>query len=99
VPAVPRGGLLTRGCDDVEGSLCLQQTTVGMEAKDADEGDAELECPLVTDAERVFPDTLVSADRNALHPLPVSLKEKERILACVLLASFNFPHFFPFLFL
>jgi hypothetical protein len=63
------------------------------------EGDAELTCLHVTDAERMLRDTLALAGRNILHPLWVSLKERKRKLACASLAPFEFPHFFPSLIL
>jgi hypothetical protein len=40
------------------------------------EGDPELACPGVVNAERPPPGTLASADQNILHPFQVSLKGK-----------------------
>jgi hypothetical protein len=63
-------------------------------------GDPELMCPRVIDAERLPPGTSASADRNILHPFQVSLKiKRKRKLGCVSLSPFEFPHFFPSLFL
>jgi hypothetical protein len=64
------------------------------------EGDPELACSWVIDEERPPPSTTASADQNILHPFLVRLKVKrKRMLAIVSLASFEFPHFFPSLFL
>jgi hypothetical protein len=63
------------------------------------EGDAELACPPAADAGRPLPNTLALAYRNILHPIQVSLKRTKRKLAYAPLAPFEFPHFFPFLFL
>jgi hypothetical protein len=63
------------------------------------EGDAELACPPAFDVGRSLPDTLALANWNTLHPFQVSLKERKRKLACAPLAPFEFPHFFPSLFL
>jgi hypothetical protein len=60
------------------------------------EGDLELACLRVTNAERSSTDAPASADRNILHLLQVSLKvkRKKRELAYVFLALFEFPHLF-----
>ncbi len=63
------------------------------------EGDTKIACSQVTDAEMLLHDTLALAGRNILHPLWVSLKERKRKLAYAPLAPFEFPHFFPSLFL
>jgi hypothetical protein len=64
------------------------------------EGDLDLACPWVINTERPPLGTSASVDRNILHPVQVNLKLKgKRKLACTSLASFEFPHFFPSLFL
>jgi hypothetical protein len=63
------------------------------------EGDAELACPPATDAGRSLPNTLALAGRKTLHLFQVRLKRRKRKLACAPLAPFEFPHFFPSLFL
>jgi hypothetical protein len=58
------------------------------------EGDEELTCSRVTDTEKLLHDTLVSANRDILHLLRVSLKERKKErkkkLACAPLAHSSF---------
>jgi hypothetical protein len=54
------------------------------------EGDEELTCSRVTDTEKLLHDTLVSANRDILHLLRVSLKERKKKLACAPLAHSSF---------
>jgi hypothetical protein len=63
------------------------------------EGDAVLVCPPAADVGRLLLDTSIMADRNVLHSFQVSLKRRKRKLAYAPLAPFEFPHFFPSLFL
>jgi hypothetical protein len=63
------------------------------------EGNVQLVCPLAEDAGRSLPNNTALADRNTLHLFQVSLKRTKRKLACAPLAPFEFPHFFPSLFL
>jgi hypothetical protein len=48
---------------------------------------------------RSLPDTSSLADRNSLHPFQIGLKRRNRKIACVPLAPFEFSHFLLFLFL
>jgi hypothetical protein len=58
------------------------------------EGDSELMCPWVIDAERTPASASALANQNILHPFQVSLKGKgKRKLAYGSMAPFEFPHF------
>jgi hypothetical protein len=59
----------------------------------------EIACSQVTGAERLLHDTLALAGWDILHPLWVSLKERKGKLSCAPLATFEFPHSLPYLFL
>jgi hypothetical protein len=63
------------------------------------EGDTEIACSQVTDAEMLLHDTLALAGWNILHPLLISLKQRKGKLSYAPLAPFEFPHSFPSLFL